>query len=72
MLGPTPIKALRLDTAKTTLYHEMGFGARIAENVFFGCIHPNPSPTLALTLPWLALALALASPGWQHSWPGLA
>ena len=24
MLGPTPIKALRLDTAKTTLYAEMG------------------------------------------------
>ena len=42
MLGPTPIKALRLDTAKTTLYHEMGFGARIAENVFFGCIQPYP------------------------------
>ena len=36
MLGPTPIKALRLDTAKTTTYEGMGFGARILENVFFG------------------------------------
>ena len=36
MLGPTPIKALRLDTSKTTTYAGMGFGATIVGNIFFG------------------------------------